>query len=304
MVIWQLILLPTILQLGPFTITSLGLMVVLGFFFGSFLIWKKEKEEGLDEEKVMDGIFLVGLASLVGGRTGFILLFWKQLKGGLAAWFDFVGQPGFWWLGMVVGGILALRYLSEKNNWDFYKVADFATFGLVLTAAFITLGAFLDGSSYGSVTNLPWGIKFPGLTEPRHPTQLYELVFMFLILKLLYYFDKNYRTYSWYRDKRGEAAAGFLFLSFLALFSLEKMFVGFFKDRGSNWLTAEIFSLLTLLTSLVLIFVRSGLEWEEFFPQKTREKKRVFFTNNKVKKEQKRRRSKKKSYLKTGMEAK
>lgn len=293
---------PTILQLGPITISSLGVMVALSFFFSSFLIWKKAKEENYDEEMVMDGIILVTIVSFLVSRTWFILENWQQLGGHLLVWFNFVSKPGFSWFGSLIGGILALKLFCQKQKWNFFKMVDLVSFGLCLGAIFLQIGYFFDGSSYGMLTSLPWGLTFPGLDQPRHPTQIYELVLLILILRLLYFFDKHYRTYEWYKNKRGEAAPGFLFLVFLAGFCLTKFTINFLKDHGLFWGWHQLTSLLLFFLSLVMLYFRSG----EGFKVKT-----PIFVFNKTDKldkinniKIKRKRVKTKFHFKTGVDAK
>jgi prolipoprotein diacylglyceryltransferase len=251
-------MLSTILSLGPITISSLGFLTALGFFFGSFLIWKRGKEEGYDEEKLMDGIILSGLGALIGSRIWYAVLHYQELGLDLNSFFNIVGSPGFSWLGAFLGGILSLKLFAAKKKWEFFKIVDIFTFGISLTACFMAVGYFLDGSMYGASTNLPWGIVFPGLETARHPTQLYELFLLIVIFRLLYFFDKNYRTYEWYKGRRGEAAPGFLTLAFLGLFSLEKFAVGFFYEHDLYWNVNQLAALFLSFLSLLGLYLKSG----------------------------------------------
>lgn len=261
-------MLPTILQIGPITISSLGVAIVLGFFLGSFLVWKKEKEENFNEEKIMDAILLVSIISLVCSRTWYILFYWDKIGRNLSSWFDFVGKPGFSWPGAFLGGALTLRFLCKKNKWDFFKVADFSSFGIALGSIFASLGMFLDGNFYA----------------------IYEAIFMVVILRLLYYFDKYYRTYEWYKNKRGEAAPGFLFLVFLILFSFTKLVVAFLKEHDLYWRWSQFINLLIILISGAILYWRSGRNLKSIMSllPETNRKRRV----------------KKRFHFKTGMEAK
>ncbi len=251
-------MLPTLLKLGPITISSLGVFTALGFFFGSFLIWKRGKEENYDEERLMDAVLLSAIGVLVTSRIWYILLHWQEFGSNIVGWFDVVGAPGLSWFGALMGGLLVLKIFSSRQKWNFFKIADFFSFGACLSAIFIAFGLFLDGSAYGAPTSLPWGIAFPGLDQPRHPVQLYIFFLFILIFKLLYYFDKNYRTYQWYKNKRGEAAPGFLLLAFLALFSLGRFGVGFFFEHDLYWMVNQIMALGLSLGSLLVLFLRSG----------------------------------------------
>ena len=44
----------------------------------------------------------------------------------------------------------------------------------------------MNGCCYGRVCSLPWGVQFPHLPEPVHPTQLYEAFYNFFLFFFLY----------------------------------------------------------------------------------------------------------------------
>lgn len=252
-------MLPVLLKLGPITITSLGVFIVLGLFSGSFLVWKKSKEENFNEENIMDLLILTSIFSFISSRTFYFLLNWEGVGKSFINWFNFVSKPGLSWFGAILGGIATIAIYCRKNKWDFFKIVDLFIFGAVLMSCLVLIGTFLDGSYYGTTTQLVWGIKFPGLDTPRHPIQIYELILLFGVYQGLYYFDKNYRTYNWYRDKRGEAKPGFLFLYGLTLISVIKLLLAFLKERDLYWKNNLILLVITIIFGLIFMFIRSGL---------------------------------------------
>lgn len=268
---------PTLIQIGPIVISSLGFFSVLGYFFGSFLIWKKAKEENFEEEKIMDAIILVGLSSLVTSRLWFVLSHWQKLNSSINSLFDFIGKPGMSWFGALLGGTIILKLISKQNKWDFFRVADFSTYGLNLALVLISFGLFLDGNGF-----------------------IWESITLLLFFRLLYYFDRNYRTYNWYKNKRGEAAPGFLFIMFLVFLSILKIAVAFAKIPTLYLFNNLYESILVILLGAGLIYFRSGLYSGEIINFKT------FF--NKLPKlpvyESKKRMPKHKFHYKAGREAK
>ncbi len=227
---------PTLIQIGPIVISSLGVLIVLGFFFGSFMIWKRGKEENFEEEKIMDSILWVSLFSFLVSRTWYIIFHWTGAGANFLSWFDFVGKPGFAWTGAVVGGVLALIIFCQKQKWDFFRVGDFSSFGLALALVLVDLGRFLDGSG-----------------------QFYEPIVLLIVFRLLYYFDRNFRTYAWYKNKRGEAAPGFLFLIFVGIFALLKAIVAFISSRSLYLSEEKVSSIVIFLLAAGTIYFRSGL---------------------------------------------
>ena len=71
---------PVIMSWGPIAIKSFGVMLFLGLFFGGFIFWQKGREEGVEEEKLMDVWLMTGLASLLFARVGFILDHWVEMS--------------------------------------------------------------------------------------------------------------------------------------------------------------------------------------------------------------------------------
>lgn len=47
------------------------------------------------------------------------------------------------------------------------------------------IGNFIDGQIYGSLTDLPWGVKFPEAEGFRHPAVLYDGLKNFLLIPFL-----------------------------------------------------------------------------------------------------------------------
>jgi phosphatidylglycerol:prolipoprotein diacylglycerol transferase len=88
--------------------------------------------------------------------------------------------------GLVFGLIsveLTKRYIGLRDSTgDLYAIP------LALGIAIGRIGCFLTGLSdntYGTPTNLPWAINF-GDGIPRHPTQLYEILFLLALIPILY----------------------------------------------------------------------------------------------------------------------
>jgi phosphatidylglycerol:prolipoprotein diacylglycerol transferase len=90
-------------------------------------------------------------------------------------------------VGALIFGLIAVelmkRYIGvRQSTGDLYAIP------LALGIAIGRIGCFLTGLSdntYGTPTTLPWAINF-GDGIPRHPTQLYEIVFLLSLTPILY----------------------------------------------------------------------------------------------------------------------
>jgi prolipoprotein diacylglyceryltransferase len=89
-------------------------------------------------------------------------------------------------IGALLGGLLGVEL--AKRAWGVrVSTGDTFVFPLMLGMGIGRIGCFLaglDDGTYGNPTRLPWGVDF-GDGIPRHPTQIYEQVFLALWAALL-----------------------------------------------------------------------------------------------------------------------
>ena len=82
----------------------------------------------------------------------------------------------------IVGGLLGGWAGVEIAKWKLrvqHSTGDLFVFPLILGMCIGRIGCFLTGlpdKTYGVHTTLPWGVDFGD--GPRHPTQIYEIVFL------------------------------------------------------------------------------------------------------------------------------
>ncbi|MFC6645723.1 prolipoprotein diacylglyceryl transferase [Granulicella cerasi] len=94
----------------------------------------------------------------------------------------------------IVGGLLGGWLVVEAAKWMLHirsRTGDLFAVPLALGIAIGRIGCFFAGladDTYGKPTSLPWGVNF-GDGIPRHPTQLYELVFLLALAWALHRFN-------------------------------------------------------------------------------------------------------------------
>lgn len=239
-------MLPVIFSVGPVTIYSLSFLVAIGFFLAAFIVWRRLKDLGLDEERVIDFIIL---ASLFG-------FFCSKL-------FSFVEKKtfsGFAFGGGLVGVSLTAVLFSKKNRWDLWRITDETIFGVMPLAVLAKIGTFLDGSAPGRPTSMPWGVYFPGSFLRTQPVSIFSALAFFFIWVLLLRIEREWRIWEWHKSK----GDGFLTLVFLMLAFLSNFVVAFWRSSGLYWYWTEVsLSFLGTLGSLLLLYIRSGRKLDE-----------------------------------------
>jgi phosphatidylglycerol:prolipoprotein diacylglycerol transferase len=128
-------------------------------------------------------------AAVSGAALGAKLLFWFEDP--QRTW-QHLHDPAYLLGGKTIVGALAFGLLSVELFKRYVglrdSTGDLYAIPLALGIAIGRIGCFLTGLSdntYGTPTNLPWAINF-GDNIPRHPTQLYEIIFLLALIPLLY----------------------------------------------------------------------------------------------------------------------
>lgn len=180
---------PVALHIGVFKIHWYGLMYLLSFLLGWFLIVYRSRKfkYGLNSDQITDLVFYIAIGVIVGGRVGYMLFY--NLFGFLhAPWIIFkVWEGGMSFHGGVLGVILFTWLWSRKHKKVFLDIIDFIVPVIPVGLAAGRIGNFLQGELWGKVTDVPWAMFYPQAGPfPRHPSEIYEFllegVLLFLIL--------------------------------------------------------------------------------------------------------------------------
>jgi phosphatidylglycerol:prolipoprotein diacylglycerol transferase len=149
---------------------------------------------------------------LIGGRLVEVLFYeWDFYRHHLSL------IPAYWIGGMathglLLGGTVGLWIFCRTHHQDFLRVAD----ELAIPAAFLMgvgrIGNFIDGQIVGSLTDVPWAVKFPDAEGFRHPVVLYDGIKNLMLIPLLLSIRRR-------QPPRGVVMAHFIFwYAFLRLF--------------------------------------------------------------------------------------
>jgi phosphatidylglycerol:prolipoprotein diacylglycerol transferase len=85
--------------------------------------------------------------------------------------------------GGLLGVIVAIMAFAWRRGKAPFDVLDFVAPVTPIGLGAGRLGNFINGELWGRVTDLPWGMVFPGAgPEPRHPSQIYEFLLEGVVL--------------------------------------------------------------------------------------------------------------------------
>ncbi|MGM0702484.1 MAG: prolipoprotein diacylglyceryl transferase [Pseudomonadota bacterium] len=166
---------PVAISLGPFQVHWYGLMYVVGFVAAWFLGRRRAARFGLTDDDVGDMLFYAALGVVFGGRLGYALFYGLGQWADDPLWIVRVWDGGMSFHGGLVGVLLAALWFARKKGLAFVTLTDFVAPLVPIGLGAGRIGNFINRELPGRVTELPWGMPFPGMgPEPRHPTSLYE----------------------------------------------------------------------------------------------------------------------------------
>ncbi|AKD05643.1 diacylglyceryl transferase [Pontibacter korlensis] len=189
---------PEIFSIGPLSIRWYGLLFALGFIIGQRILTKIYVAEGRTEGDVDVITIYMIVGTVLGARLGHTLFYSPEYYLSNPIEILKIWEGGLASHGATIGILLALWLFSRKYKFDYMWVLDRIVIVVALGGALIRLGNLMNSEIFGHPTNLPWGFIFVRQNEyshvPRHPTQLYESLSVFLLFVLLYWLWKKYKS--------------------------------------------------------------------------------------------------------------
>jgi phosphatidylglycerol:prolipoprotein diacylglycerol transferase len=163
------------LSIGALQIHWYGIMYLLGFLIGAWLLPRLMKFRGLDlsrsdQESLILHVFL---GVLLGGRFGFVLFYGGDYYLQHPLEIFAVWQGGMSSHGGFIGVILMLLLFCHRKKISVLSLADIIVIPVAIGLALGRIGNLINGELYGTVTNVRWAMAFPGAIGLRHPTQIY-----------------------------------------------------------------------------------------------------------------------------------
>ncbi len=253
---------PVALQLGPITIGWYGLCYAIGLAVAYFVLVRLARAAGEDPDIVGNGIFIVSIAALVGGRLYHVIDQWALYANDPVK----IILPPYSGLGVyggIVTGTLAAWWYARRRGVSFARWADIVAPALFVMQAIGRWGNYFNQELYGPSTDAPWGIPidcahrlaaygcdiYPETTR-FHPLFLYESISGLLGAAFLVLL--GYRLRSWLRP--GDLLLVFFIWYGATRFLLETL-------REDNWTffgvpTAQLVSLAFIAIGVVGLILR------------------------------------------------
>ena len=254
---------PIAFQIGSIPVYWYGIGYAVGLALAYMVMVRLARRAGENADLLGNGMIIVALAALVGGRLYHVIDQWALYKDDpikiILPPYSGLGVYG----GIVFGTIAAFLYARSKRV-PFLRWADIVAPGLFVMQPVARWGNFFNQELYGPPTKLPWGIpidcahriaaypcsQFPEATTFFHPLFLYESISG--VLGALFLIWLGYHA-------RRSLRPGDLLLVFFVWYGVVRF--GLEALRADNWTffgvpTAQLVSLLFVIPALGILAFR------------------------------------------------
>lgn len=205
---------PIIYKIGPFTVYSYGLMLVLAFIVSSTLAQLQAKRQNIAPKIISNLLILVFISGIIGARLLYVI---ENLNYYLRNPLEIIMlQHGglSWFGGLMLGSVFGIVYLKRKNL-SIYKIFDLVIPFVALGQGIGRVGCLLNGCCFGRISR--FGLYFDVHKSVLIPTQAYSsliLILIFIILRFL---------------QEGPHKEGKIFFAYLLFYSIKRFFMEFWR---------------------------------------------------------------------------
>ena len=194
-----------------------GLSYSLGFLNAHLVFMRRRLELGLSTREAYELSLLLSVGVLAGGRLVVVNNEWAFYREHV----DLI--PALWIGGMathglIIGGFAGVALFCVLRGKPLLVMIDEMAIPAALILCAGRIGNFIDGQIVGSVTAVPWAVKFPDAEGFRHPVVLYDGLKNLLIVPVLLH-----------ARRRGVPPGG-LAARFLFLYAFPRIFIDYFRE--------------------------------------------------------------------------
>ena len=234
---------------------SYGILMGIAFILCVWLFKYNSRNSSIPRPPLIDILLIISIFGVLGARINYILLFpqyYHSIRDCLA-----LHEGGLVYYGGLLAAIFALFIYCKIKKFSFSMVADYMVPSLAFSHALGRVGCLINDCCYGCMTNAIkiYHLKtdFPGIY--RHPTQLYEIVYLVLLGILFFFILRS----NWYKKQEGNGIVGSLYLMSYAVLRFLNEFLradsrgGFFT--ALNLSPAQVTSLILGVCGILYIII-------------------------------------------------
>ena len=248
---------PVAVALGPFVIRWYALAYITGLLLG----WRyclrltQRPPRRVQRNDIDDFLVWATLGVVLGGRIGYVLFY----KPGYYALHPqeafFLWHGGMSFHGGAIGVTIAIYFFTRVRDIPIFAFSDIICQAIPIGLLFGRIANFINGELWGRVTEVAWGMVFPGGGPlPRHPSQLYEAACEGILLFVVMFVAERCGARRHAGIVTGLFLAGYAVARMSGeLFRQPDVQLGFIPLLGLSTTMGQLLSVPLLLAGIVLI---------------------------------------------------
>lgn len=252
-----------------------GVIIAIGFILAVLYGCSKAAPYGVDQDKVLDMLFIAVPAAIIGARAYYVVFYLDlyMTDSGKFSWADAIAiwDGGLAIYGGIIGAVLAAAIYCKVRKQPFWSYADCGAYGFLIGQMIGRWGNFMNVEAYGGVTDAPWRMCSEKIAQELlyekqigaevyeqivdgvlgvHPTFLYESLWNLLGLVLLIVLFRKGRKFN-----------GQVFLCYVIWYGIGRTVIeGLRTDSlyffGTGLRTSQLVGVISVIAAVVIYVVR------------------------------------------------
>ena len=240
---------PILFEFFGVNVYNYGFFIAVGAIGGiAYMTVRGKKDVGLTFDQANSLFLIIFLAALVGGK---VFLFFENISYYVQHPGRLVAGRGFVFYGSFLFAVPAMMIFFRKNKLPTYAMLDVMAVTTCIVHVFGRIGCFMAGCCYGKETDSFLAVTYTDqacqadpLNTPLHPTQLYEAVYILVVMVFLLYLRDKKKFY------------GQLFLVYLILYAVGRFGLEYLRgDQERGLLLDGLISHSQIIATLIIAAV-------------------------------------------------
>ena len=252
---------PIIFSTNFFELHTLWVFFAIAVIISTIILIRLSLSNGLKVQFISANAWKIIIWGLIGARIWAIINNYNSYFSEISLQ-NFLRLFYFWdkglelW-GAIIAATIYLYSLCKKSEQNFWKWLDVIVPSIIAGLAIGDIGAFFDGTNYGTPSSLPWAVNFDNAaikySVPIHPTQIYAFLYSSIIFTALIFIGQNQKI----KQMETSGLVGLIGISSFCFFHFLEEFV-----RGDDALMifniriAQIAALIATISSLIVMYLR------------------------------------------------
>lgn len=252
---------PVIFSTNFFELHTLWIFFAVAFIIATITLIRLSLSNSLKVQFISTNAWKIVIWAIIGARIWSIInnynTYFSEISLNSFLRLFYFWDKGLELWGAVIAAMIYFYLLCKKNEQNFWKWLDVIVPATILGLAIGDIGAFFDGTNYGTPSSLPWAVNFDNAaikySVAIHPTQIYAFLYSSIIFTILIFIGQNHKV-------KEMEKAGFVGLVGIASFCFFHFLEEFVRGDDSLMIFSvrigKIAALISTITAIIVLYLR------------------------------------------------